>query len=341
MQRLTTALALLVGVLILPVASLAQDSRAHELVEALRAEVTSADAKGVRKAATENAKIRRILNELKVIYGSDDRKDYFEASANQRLAADSTVALVDTGDLEPSADETTYNLPDDPIGREKAWCEDEPFYHQPAPAFCSGFLVAPDRIATAGHCIEGDPGDDCGSVSFVFGFNYPDGANAEPARRIPADNVYRCKSIVDGEFRVADRSDWRVLTVDRAVTGRTPLNVRPADDSIPYGTELTVIGHPVGLPTKIADNAKLRDNGPSAYFVANLDTYGGNSGSAVFNSKSITGGSPLVEGILVRGEDDFEYDLQDRCYRSKKCADDGCRGEDVTRASEFVGAIGG
>ena len=46
-------------------------------------------------------------------------------------------------------------------------------------------------------------------------------------------------------------------------------------------TPLVVIGHPSGLPTKIADGAWVRNNESEYYFVTNLDTFGGNSGSAV------------------------------------------------------------
>jgi hypothetical protein len=59
--------------------------------------------------------------------------------------------------------------------------------------------------------------------------------------------------------------------------------------------------------------------------VANLDTYGGNSGSPVFNHR--TG---EVEGILVRGENDYVYDPGQGCQVSNRCASDVCRGEDVT-----------
>ena len=89
---------------------------------------------------------------------------------------------------------------------------------------------------------------------------------------------------------------------------------------------MLVIGHPSGLPTKIANRAYVRSNSHAAFFQANLDTYGGNSGSAVFDA--LTG---VVEGILVRGERDYIYDYDRRCMISKKCPDDGCRGEDVSR----------
>jgi len=70
----------------------------------------------------------------------------------------------------------------------------------------------------------------------------------------------------------------------------------------------------------------VRDASPTGYFVANLDTYGGNSGSAVFNAK--TG---VIVGILVRGENDYIY--QGDCRVSNVCQATGCRGEDVTKLS--------
>ena len=89
-----------------------------------------------------------------------------------------------------------------------------------------------------------------------------------------------------------------------------------------------MIGHPSGLPTKFAGGAAVRNNQQNAFFVANLDTYGGNSGSPVFNSNT-----HAVEGILVRGETDFVQ--QGNCNVSLVCPSTGCRGEDCTRTTEF------
>ena len=85
------------------------------------------------------------------------------------------------------------------------------------------------------------------------------------------------------------------------------------------------------MPTKIADGANVR-NLQGKFFQANLDTYGGNSGSAVFNVE--TG---EVEGILVRGETDYVFNSALGCQVSNLCAADGCRGEDVTYISNVPG----
>jgi hypothetical protein len=94
-----------------------------------------------------------------------------------------------------------------------------------------------------------------------------------------------------------------------------------------------VIGHPVGLPTKFADGANVRNNNNESFFVCNLDTYGGNSGSPVFNSSTHE-----LEGILVRGETDFIV-TENGCRKSNVCPQNDpnfvCRGEDCTRSTEF------
>jgi V8-like Glu-specific endopeptidase len=64
------------------------------------------------------------------------------------------------------------------------------------------------------------------------------------------------------------------------------------------GDRLTVVGYPMGLPAKIAAGAVVREI-RSAYLVANLDTYGGNSGSAVFSTDALESGTLRVEGVLV------------------------------------------
>ena len=94
---------------------------------------------------------------------------------------------------------------------------------------------------------------------------------------------------------------------------------------------MVVIGHPTGIPTKISDGAKVRMLA-TKYFVANLDTYGGNSGSAVLNAQS-----GEVEGILVRGENDYVPAEGRDCQVSNHCTNEGCRGEDVTYITNVKG----
>jgi subtilisin-like proprotein convertase family protein len=265
--------------------------------------------------------------DAEVIYGNDDRRDVYDQgnSGDMVELARSTAALVRVGSLTPdSAKPGFQRLPSGTFASSFNLCAEERFREQPNPAFCSGFLVAENIFVTAGHCVETQT--ECSSTAFVFGFSYE--SEGQDVTSIPDENVYRCKRLIAQTLNGTNQSDYAVIELDRNVTGRTPLKFRSSGKP-EVGNPLTVIGHPSGLPTKIAGGATVRSNDRSAYFVANLDTYGGNSGSAVFNTA--TG---EVEGILVRGENDFI--TRGSCRVSNQCTDTGCRGEDVTRATEFA-----
>jgi hypothetical protein len=262
-----------------------------------------------------------------VIYGSDDRIDLYQTeNAKLRSLADSTVALMQAGSVRTEG--AVARLETEPYGTGNGLCKEEPFYDQVTAAFCSGSLVAPDIIMTAGHCVTSQ--DACTGVKFVFGFAVKE--KGKMPLTVPSKDVYGCKQLL-GREQINDGADWALVKLDRPVTGHAPLKLNLAG-TIVNKTPIVVIGHPAGLPTKIAGGSEVRDASKNGYFVANLDTYGGNSGSAVFNAK--TG---LVEGILVRGENDYVY--RGGCRVSNVCSSDGCRGEDVTKISSVSDKLPG
>jgi len=255
----------------------------------------------------------------KVIYGADDRLDIYQVTDAKLLKlADSTVGLFKGSDVYLSGDKAF--LTTESYAESYGLCKEEPFYEQVTGAFCSGSLVAPDIIMTAGHCVKTEA--ECKDMKFVFGFAVK--AKGVMPESVPAGDVYGCSALI-GREQVGTGADWALVRLDRKVAGHQPLKFN-TKDTIKNGDALVVIGHPAGLPTKVAGGATVRDASPKGYYVANLDTYGGNSGSAVFNAR--TG---VIEGILVRGENDYVY--KNGCSVSNVCAADGCRGEDVTKLS--------
>ena len=180
-----------------------------------------------------------------------------------------------------------------------------------------------DLLVTAGHCMQSQ--EDCSYYNWVFGFKKK--WDGHIATEFSLENVYSCQKILVSKYDPIGKKDYALIKLDRPVLERKPLSFR-RNGKIDNEAELVVIGHPSGLPTKIADNARVRDNGDPLFFNANLDTFQGNSGSAVFNKK--TG---VVEGILVRG--DTDYVTEDSCMVINRCEDHGCRGEDVTRITLF------
>lgn len=250
-----------------------------------------------------------------VIYGDDNRKDVFEASSQFVELSKGTAAMISNDKV--SVANGTATISGDTL-ESRGICADERFAQQMTAANCSGFLVSENVLVTAGHCIKND--SDCASYKWVFDFKMD--AEKQDSMEVPASDVYSCSRIISRTLDNMTKDDFAVIQLDRKVTDRRPLHFRRSGQ-IGVGEAVVVIGHPSGLPTKIADGANVRSR-QGKFFVANLDTYGGNSGSAVFNVR--TGD---IEGILVRGENDY-VQSERGCMVSNKCPADGCRGEDVT-----------
>lgn len=254
----------------------------------------------------------------RVVYGSDDRKEVYDVDALWQERADSTVAIVMDYQVEKTA--TGFQLQTDHYGKTWQLCSSEPFYDQTYASFCSASLIAPDIIMTAGHCVS--TLSECQSYRYVF--NYSHRQLGDNPAELDADDVYECKEVIKSQFAMAD---FALVRLNRKVVGHKPLELNRAG-SVQQGDPLVLIGNPAGLPTKVAAGATVQNDKPKGFFVADTDSYGGNSGSAVFN-----GNTGLIEGILVRGSQDFYMDKG--CYKSNHCQGlEDCRGEDVTRVEE-------
>ncbi|MDA8130210.1 MAG: serine protease [Elusimicrobia bacterium] len=275
----------------------------------------------------------------KSIYGADDRVDYFAASSDMQALSDSVVSLWKSASVE-TLNPGGVRLKTMNFGDRLNLCPGEKFREQPIGAFCSGSLVGPDLVMTAGHCIKTDA--QCKDTKFVFGYKVAR-AGGEAVTTMVAGEVYGCGKIVKrflggepGSTNPAGQSlgpDFALVQLDRRVTGHTPLPINRSDN-LRKGDGIFVIGHPVGLPLKVAGGATVRDYSKVGYFVADLDTFGGNSGSPVFNART-----KKIEGILVRGDTDFVDGLGGTCTTMATYEQTGGRGEDVTKVSALSSSI--
>ncbi|MEL7370221.1 MAG: serine protease [Myxococcota bacterium] len=271
-------------------------------------------------------------NVQSVIYGSDDRTDVY-AYPDSELAAwavRTSAALVFSDDVIDDSSPNNIRLDARThTGLIEAaeglpLCADEPFRNQITAGDCSSTLIAPDLMLTAGHCVSSG---NCASVNVVFDYHM---VNASQLQTITSDDLYRCSEVV--VRRLDENDDYAIFRLDRPVVGRTPaeVNTEPVQQAV--GTRLIMNGYPTGLPLKIEDGGRVRAAVDNLTFEATTDSYGGNSGSGVFDAST-----RRLIGVLTAGETDYVADSV--CIRSNECTETGCSGETVGYAHRAISAL--
>lgn len=254
-----------------------------------------------------------------VVYGEDDRQDLFLLT-NPRIKelSHSIAGMTLKRNLGKKQSSSIIDLLTVPYGIQHNLCKDEKFFDQPTLMNCSGFLIAPDLIATAGHCADEKF---CAISAWIFDYSLK--SESDPLNKMAENNIYYCKEIVVQEKD--SLVDYGIIKLDRPVLDRAILKLN-FNKNIQLSTPIFTLGYPLGLPLKFTDKGRIRSvEKDYNYFTTDLDSFGGSSGSPVFN-----GNTYEVEGILVRGEYDFAWDSERNCRAINRCSQDSCKGEDVT-----------
>jgi V8-like Glu-specific endopeptidase len=263
---------------------------------------------------------------VEVIYGEDNRKDSYQVSSALHLGlAQSSAAMIPLSKFDTTDTAGVFQLKNVPTMEEgQNICPSESFSQQLTAATCSGFLVGPDLLVTAGHCYKSFdlPENVCKNFAWVFNYKM-DSENHDPTKAISSKDVYLCKQVVVATLDAS--RDFAIIKLNRAVAGRSPANIRTSG-KVADNAKLLVVGHPSGLPQKIADGGRITRNIDPTRFSTTLDTFHGNSGSAVYDAE--TG---LVEGILIQGRNDYVPSIPGNhmsCMVVNRCSDtaSNCQG---------------
>lgn len=270
-----------------------------------------------RKAAPDTYPFAAPGDTSRGIFGEDDRKDVTDAVEYEGYTR-ATAVMVNTRmikngkiygySLKELLQKRFGDYPIDPSVK---------FQDQPTCASCTGFLIAPDLLMTAGHCVETE--EDLKNNVWVF--DYTKRLYHSPSGKyvnVPSTAIYRGKELIASKFgSVSTRVDYAIIRLDRE-TDREPYRFRTSGN-VPFYSNVYMIGAPTGLPLKLADNAYVVSNSDPRYFKNSLDGFPGNSGGPVFNKYG------FIEGIHVRGAvelsdgkytGDYKYDQDCKCIKN-------------------------
>lgn len=218
----------------------------------------------------------------KTIYGDDSRLDFFEVTNGlERAAMNKAVSIFRATALEEDGD--GFKVKGSVFGSEaRRLCPGQRFFEQRGASYCSGTLIGPDLVLTAGHCMgeKYKPANRCGTARFVFGFAVE--RRGEVPERVSAADVYSCSKVEI--YSYDGGTDFAVVRLDRAVSGRTPASIYTSE--LPaVGRSIFTVGGPYGLPLKVLNDASVRSvEENKGWFRTDLDSSGGNSGGGVFSS---------------------------------------------------------
>ena len=113
----------------------------------------------------------------KAIYGKDNRMDMFQTNDRLRSWGGAIAARVDL--MIPFFEGDEFSMDLRSLKKELNLCADERFADQPViPHPCTGFLVGPNLLLTAGHCVMERKGEIknavtrlCEEKDWIFDFN--------------------------------------------------------------------------------------------------------------------------------------------------------------------------
>jgi len=235
------------------------------------------------------------------VFGADDRQPVQPASKFSQMATGTAIALL-TGNYKINGS-GLIDLDTDLLDQ---FCPAENFYKSVSLSnACTGFLVAPELLVTAGHCLSAvnTPHQEiihssvnaCQSFDWLFDYQI-DNEGIAQTKNISRDKLFHCKEIIYAvQQEKSPYLDYALIKLDRPALGRFTYKMTDIMTE-GLGPSLSMMGFPFGLPLTRTAGARILMNNPQrSSFITNLNAFEGNSGSPVLDEQN------HVVGILIAG----------------------------------------
>ena len=207
-------------------------------------------------------------------------------------------------------------------------CENEPYLNEVSIGDCSGVLIKPNIVATAGHCVD----KHIWNKSWFFNYQQGDDLNNKIA--------YKVKHIIFQDFNMIKASysprlqkinkqriakhmpplpadiynysmyrDIALLKLDKRVPTFSAVNIN--FDPFIKGKKAISIGYPLGISLKYGDSGTLIAMGNAYYMVSTIKTLKGNSGGPLYDLET----GELIGITVNKGRFNyFGLKANKRCY---------------------------
>ena len=185
-------------------------------------------------------------------------------------------------------------------------CPNERFADQPVMRNdCSGILIGPKQMLLPGNCITEHY---CDNDLYYFMFSYHLSSSTPLDVMRSKKYFYKCEKILKRVYDPSSALSYTILELDKVVEGVTPVKLS-AQAEIQPNEELLAIGHPEGMPLKIAGDAYVADQSKT-HFIVSSDIAGSSKGAGIFNARTYE-----LEGMLIGGTKNFT-NSSDGCKRA-------------------------
>ncbi|MEK7355705.1 MAG: serine protease [Bdellovibrionota bacterium] len=273
------------------------------------------------------------------IYGLDDRRDVVTDPWATKMASGTAMLISPVFTKTDAAGKLSFDFPRLDTTDSYNVCKEEKFASQPSAYLgCTGFLISPTLLVTAGHCMvnTGEMQDtvnpQCRDFQWLLDYR-ADLAGHVPVTGVAPSNVVGCKRLVYAihsstydpltKLTHFDR-DFAIVELDRPVTGRPYFKL--ATGFVQPGDRIAKIGYPLGQAAKVTGGGTVVEVMHPQFARTTMDAVGGDSGGPVVSAKN-----GEVVGILVRAFPDDFYEPRGRdCQKFNVCTQDlkSCKAND-------------